>query len=173
MMIGERGFTLVELLIAIAIMAVLAMWAVPSFSAMLTKNKFNQFSREYAQVLVQARSQAILTKNPTAVCVSKNSTNGVLDVDACVDLAFPGADNTQKDAIIENNRVFLVDVPENIVVLNTSANIPIYFSALGAAFANSGANAGDRAVAFCSGELQTTITASRMGNVTINKGECS
>lgn len=169
----KSGFTLVELLVAICIMAILAMWAVPSFGTMLAKNKFNQFTREYAQLLVQARSQAILTKNPTVVCVGKDNDNGMVDIDTCVDLAFPSLDTTEKNAVKNNNRVFVMDVPESVTVLNTPANIPVYFSALGAVFANSNANPSQRNTVFCSNEVQATITASRMGNISINKGVCS
>ena len=57
----ENGFTLIELMVTIAVMAIIAMMAVPSFSNMLLKQNLKKSTQELANVLVQAISTIIIT----------------------------------------------------------------------------------------------------------------
>lgn len=69
---SRRGFTLVELMVTIAVVAILAMIAAPSMSNLIAKQQLNKSTRELATTLSQARSQAALLR--TTVTVSLNST---------------------------------------------------------------------------------------------------
>lgn len=61
------GFTLVELMVTIAVMAIVAMIAVPSFSNMLEKQKLNAATHELISNLNSARSQAIILRKSTTL----------------------------------------------------------------------------------------------------------
>lgn len=69
---ANRGFTLVELMVTIAVVAILAMIAAPSMSSMLAKQRLNSTTRDLAATLSQARSQAALLRRE--VTVTLNST---------------------------------------------------------------------------------------------------
>lgn len=56
---ARRGFTLVELMVAIAMIAVLAAIAVPLFGAMFQRQRLNEAARGAVSMLRRARSLAI------------------------------------------------------------------------------------------------------------------
>lgn len=70
-MLSNRGFTLVELMVTIGVVAILAMIAAPSMGDMLAKQQLNKSARELTSVLTQARSKAALLT--TEVTVNLNS----------------------------------------------------------------------------------------------------
>ena len=62
----EKGFTLIELMVTIAVLAIVAMIAAPSFGDLIAKRKLDTTARDFALVLGEARGQAIsLRKNIT------------------------------------------------------------------------------------------------------------
>ena len=57
----QLGFTLVELMIVIAVMGILAAIAAPSYQTYMAQRRLNGAARHLAMHLMQARSQAIAT----------------------------------------------------------------------------------------------------------------
>ncbi len=77
----HSGFTMLELLITMAIIAILAGIAAPSYNGMIARNKVNSMRENLANALQYARSEAIKRKVDVIVCASadQSSCNGGTD----------------------------------------------------------------------------------------------
>ena len=67
-----RGFTLIELMVTLAVMAIVLGIAVPSFQKQIINNKSLTFSEEFAAALNYARSQAVKTTKRVSICASSD-----------------------------------------------------------------------------------------------------
>ena len=62
----NHGFTLIELMVTIAVIAIIAMMAVPSMGNLMAKQRLNTTAKDLAYIFSQARSQsAVLRKEVT------------------------------------------------------------------------------------------------------------
>lgn len=68
------GFTLVELMVTIAVMAVLLAVAVPSFRDIINNNRISSQTNELVSDLTLARSEAAKRGVPVSVCISTDRT---------------------------------------------------------------------------------------------------
>lgn len=70
MKLPYRGFTLIEAIVALAIVTIIAAMAVPSFSAMLAKRRISASAHTLYSVLQEARSVAINESTAVTTCLS-------------------------------------------------------------------------------------------------------
>ncbi|MBK0064786.1 MULTISPECIES: GspH/FimT family pseudopilin [unclassified Acinetobacter] len=70
-MVKGSGFTLIELMVTIAVLAVIATMAVPSFRNMALAQNFNRSTQQLVSQLNQARSKAVLERKEMTVDLSK------------------------------------------------------------------------------------------------------
>jgi type IV fimbrial biogenesis protein FimT len=68
----SRGFTLIELMVALAIAAVLAGLAAPSFRELTTNNRLKSHATAFHTSLLLARSEAIKRKSRVVLCKSSD-----------------------------------------------------------------------------------------------------
>lgn len=70
-----RGFTIIELIVTMAVVAILATVAVPNFIDIMTKRRIAGYVNEFSSALAFARSEAIRRGVPVSVCKSANGTS--------------------------------------------------------------------------------------------------
>ena len=70
---SQRGFTLVELMVAIVVAAILLAVGVPSFQSTINSGRLATASNELLVSLQTARIEAIRYNHRTAVCLSRNA----------------------------------------------------------------------------------------------------
>lgn len=70
-----RGFTLIELMVTIAVIAILAMVAAPSMSNLIAKQRLNSTARDLVEVFNTARSQAALLRREVTVTLNSTTPN--------------------------------------------------------------------------------------------------
>lgn len=168
----SKGFTLIELMVTIAVLAIVASIAAPSMSQLLEKQKFRQVVREYIQTLQNARSQAIVTKNSIAVCIDKTSDKNSINQEQCRDLIFSGADATKKMKLQENNRIHMVHIPEKVLVLSSENDMSVLFTSAGAVLSTESSSPVSRTISFCSNNIKVDIEVSLLGSITNTNGVC-
>ena len=66
---AARGFTLLELMVTVAIIAILAMLAAPSFNDAILSNKLASFSNNFVASATLARGEAIKRNATVTLCV--------------------------------------------------------------------------------------------------------
>ena len=67
----SKGFTLIELMVTIAVLAIIVTISVPSFSNMITHQNLKKSSSELIGVLNQARSKAVLERRSIEVILKQ------------------------------------------------------------------------------------------------------
>jgi type IV fimbrial biogenesis protein FimT len=73
--IAARGFTLIELMIALTILAILLGLAVPSFNNAVLGGKLSAFSSDLVASTQLARSEAVKRNQIVRICASSNGTS--------------------------------------------------------------------------------------------------
>ncbi len=70
-----KGFSLVELMIAIAILGILTAIAIPSFNEAILSNKLRSYANSLVSHAYLARGEAIKSNAPVTLCVSTDGTS--------------------------------------------------------------------------------------------------
>ncbi len=70
---AERGVTLIELMVTLAIMLIVLMFAAPPFGALLARNKMSATVNNFVATLNLARSTAVMRGVPVTVCSDNGS----------------------------------------------------------------------------------------------------
>ncbi|MDO4777728.1 MAG: GspH/FimT family pseudopilin [Cardiobacteriaceae bacterium] len=69
-----KGFTLLEMMVAIAILAILVAMAAPAYRGMLERQKIRSALNEWQSAFFFARREAMRLKEPVILCASKTGT---------------------------------------------------------------------------------------------------
>ncbi|MCG8276163.1 GspH/FimT family pseudopilin [Stenotrophomonas sp. NLF4-10] len=65
-----RGFSLLELMVTVAVLAILMAIAVPGFSALINRDRLTSQANELVAVIQYARSEAVRLNGPVTLCPS-------------------------------------------------------------------------------------------------------
>lgn len=134
------GFTLVELMITVAIAMILVTLAIPSFSLMINNAKVTSLTNEFVAALNLARSEALKRSNTVTVCRSNSaftacSATGAKDYAANGWLVFPDcatagtlgtvdtAIDCDGDTVNENETNSIIKVGESNEFINLTSTV--------------------------------------------------
>lgn len=71
----NSGFTLIEMMVAIAVMSILLLIALPSFQSTMLSVKLRSYSNELVASAYLARSEAIKSNSAVTMCASSNGNS--------------------------------------------------------------------------------------------------
>ena len=74
----NHGFTLIELMVTIAVMAIIATMAAPSFGDMLLKQNLNKSTRDLVGILTDAKTKAVLERREITLTLKDVKQNSKL-----------------------------------------------------------------------------------------------
>ncbi|ADJ28935.1 GspH/FimT family pseudopilin [Nitrosococcus watsonii] len=149
------GFTLVELVITLAIAAIITTMAVPSFQEMIRKNRMATQTNEFIAALHLARSEAIKRGQRITVCKSTNSTTSS---PTC---------NTSNSTGWDRGWIVFVDGDENAALATTEIILQVHGSLEGGNRLTGNTNVADYISYVPNGMTQLTGGAIQMGTVTL------
>lgn len=72
---NQFGFTLIELMVVVALVAILATLAIPSWTQMRTRNAIRTAVNDFNASLQFARSEAVRINTPVTLCPSDDGVN--------------------------------------------------------------------------------------------------
>lgn len=78
--IPQEGFTLIELMVTIAVMAIIAIIAAPSMSNLLESKRLDANQRDLINALTEAKSQAVLSRQNVSVNLNSRATNTTISL---------------------------------------------------------------------------------------------
>ena len=158
-MATNKGFTLIELMVTIAVLAIIAMIAVPSFGQTLANSKLKRVAIELKSNLENARSQALLSRSPTVVCVNKNNSNTAVTEATCGGNL---SHYTTMSASLKKSNIFIVEKSDDITIDSVIKDDVFLFDARGKTTVKS--------IKLCGGNRSYTIKAYIPGTIKIEDG---
>lgn len=72
--VSQAAFTLVEVMVALAILAVLAAIAVPGYDSMVLSSRLRTLTTDFSASAQLARSEAMKRNSPVTLCASSNGS---------------------------------------------------------------------------------------------------
>lgn len=161
----QRGFTLIELMVTVSLLAILLSVAIPSFRDMLQNNRTQTIADNLMTALQYARSEAIKRGAKVEICRSANTSDAT---PICANSTAWGDGWLVK---VSGGAVLRVWEPVSSANQIAGPNETLTFLANGLR-----SNSGDKSftVKFsnCSGKPQYTITVAATGRATKAKGTC-
>ncbi|KFG13063.1 hypothetical protein ABBL099_01596 [Acinetobacter baumannii] len=72
--IPQEGFTLIELMVTVAVMAIIAMMAAPSFTQTIRKNELIVDTSSFVNLLAETRSEAVFKQSNRVLALDSSVT---------------------------------------------------------------------------------------------------
>lgn len=157
----QEGVSLIELMMAIAILSIIMMVGVPSFQSFFESSRARTITNDMAGALQLARSEAIKRRETVRVCV-RNS-----DASAC------GSDSTSWNAgwlIIDTNENEVIRVWDP--VSNNISGNGLVAPAAGISFLSSGMADDAQDFTIDVSNNQRCINVASTGRVSVRQGAC-
>lgn len=165
----EKGFTLIELMVTVAVMVIVASVAAPSMIGFFKTHKLNQAKEQMIQALKEGRSRAAATRALVIVCPSKIKDGDSISIDKCLTSA--GVASSDSSVFKDSNRVILANLASGITV---SGDANFVFGPTGASLQNaSNAVPKAKSIVICSDTKSKEIEVSLLGSVGLkSSGSC-
>ena len=172
-----RGFTLIEVVVTLAVAAILMSVAVPSFQQMMETNRIAAITNDFSRALQLTRSEAVTRGTLVTMCKSDDindatptCNNSAAWNDGWIifaDLNSNGAYDAAEDTVI---RVGQPNIQAAAITTDSKLANFISFNAVGEPRAN---GAGNGTFSVCIAPDQRDIVVSVTGRVRIDKGTCT
>lgn len=151
----NNGFTLIELMVTIAVIAIIATLAAPSFGDIRDNQKLKLSVIEMKTGIQQGRSRAILTRSTTVICPST-----IAEATCGANLGNYGSLSASQ----KKDSVFRPKIEDEILLKNGSANNFIF---------NSQGITVNKTITLCSRTKSISLTVNGPGVITqIDGGKC-
>lgn len=153
-----RGFTLIELMVTIAVLAIVISIAAPSFSNILRENRTLAMTNELQGAIQLARSEAVKRRSNVVIC--RRNTAGT----ACDN----SADWAAGWLILSGSTVIKVwDSVTGLAVAGPNAALTFKSNGMVATAANFAVNTPS-----CTGQQKRTLSVTLIGTTTLAKVDC-
>lgn len=167
-----RGVTLLELIVAITVLAVLAGIGVPAFSNIMRSNEIAAGSNNLLSALILARSEAMKRGVRVSVCPSNATANGCTEDWSNGLLVF--SDDFGAPGVLENPAndvpLQLFPAPANGVTVTSAATSVVFMPS---AATNSGATLTFSVTKTgCTGDQRRQISVTSAGRVSLTSASC-
>ena len=156
----NKGFTLIELMVTIAVLAIIAMIAAPSFGNMLIQQNLKATTYNMRDILKEARSRAMLNRNETVVCTATNKSSSTVTEANC------GAQLTGYSTMttsLKKDSIFIVNLEKKVTITATSDDFFV--------FSPRGNLDTSKTIVFCSSVGSYILSVNIPGSVGITQGE--
>ncbi len=169
---SNNGFTLIEIMVTVAIVGIFASIALPSFANLIENNRNNTAANELVSNLLLAKSEALKRSNSVTICPSTDqatcspnrdfSTGWIMFLDC-------NGNDTANEAVVDcgtNDREEIIRVREafDSVYMRNTSDSKITFEFSGRLGSNSSFNIGKDA-----SNLQKRVVINRIGRVRAEK----
>ncbi|WP_372971439.1 GspH/FimT family pseudopilin [Marinobacter sp.] len=154
----QRGFTLIELMVVVAVLAIVATVAVPSFQQLIENNRLATESNRILSAISFARSEAVRVGDD----VSLTADSGGFDEGWCVHL---GADCDAANGLRQFDAINQLDYSGSANSLTLNSRGEMTNAAFNISLEPSGCEAGET-------DKTRTITVSLSGRGSTQKGDC-
>lgn len=178
----RQGFTLIELMITLAVMAIVVAMAAPGFNNMITNNRSTSMASELVATVNYARSEAIKQAKRVSICPSTNGTSCLASADDWAKGWLVFVDNAASDSAAVSEGTVLRHwdkLDKNAVVSlkkDTTAITYLRFNTKGmlarAGGADTDARTFDAYVTGCKGDAGRKITIGIAGLISSSKLTC-
>ena len=153
-----RGFTLIELMVTLTVLAIITMIATPSLASALENQKLKKAALELKIALQQARSQALLTSSEHVLCLNMADMTQA----SCAQALEQGQ---SLNSLQQDNKTTLLTLDSKVSLKNNSATVFV--------FSSQGYTTEQR-VTLCSGARSYVIQVYMPGHVEMLQGNaCS
>jgi len=169
-----RGFTIVELMVALMLLAIITATAAPGFSRLLTRISIDGNTSRIQSAISFARSESVQSQNTVTICSSNDNATCTGESDWAIGwIVFIDADNdtqvTAGDSII---RVWEEGADRGATLIEASSRASLTFDDEGRVDSNSQTISLELVTPNCGVDQLRTITVGAVGRATVAAGHC-
>lgn len=167
------GFTLIELVVTVAVLAILMGIALPSFNETLISNRLANTSNEFLATLAFARSEAIRNNRGAVICPSLDGSTCAGDfANGWIMWADSNADGIRQTSGVNEEPVLRAQ-GALINMSSTGSNATIRFSPRGAVIAGAGVVTLRSTTCPSGSQYQRAITVMAGGMARVQRQNCA